>query len=280
MVDYSHFSSGRSSRPFAVILGVNEVASAIAVHLDRSGWSAALSRDSNPPVYRRGMSFHDALFGDRAMIAAISGERAETGLEVLAAVSRPDCVAVTTLGLLDLLVLRQLDLVIDARLQPFALRPDLRNLARLTIGVGPGFDDKLNCDVAVPLGQPAPVKLAGGATEDSAAGSKNFVFAHRRGSWRTAVDLGSRAFRGFVVGHVGGEPLAAAADGILIGIVRDGTEVVEGDVLAEVDPRTRQAAWTGMDATGRLTAKAVMRALQKNAAPAPKRSAVIVQEAR
>jgi hypothetical protein len=43
--------------------------------------------------------------------------------------------------------------------------------------------------------------------------------------------------------------------------VRDGTEVVEGDILAELEPRIRQATWTGMDRAGRATARAVMRAV-------------------
>lgn len=54
----------KGRRPLAIILGTNEIASAIAVHLHRAGWACILSNDPFPPVIRRRMAFHDVLFGD------------------------------------------------------------------------------------------------------------------------------------------------------------------------------------------------------------------------
>ena len=222
------------------------------------------------------MTFHDALFGDPTAIFEVAGERAETGLEVLSAIARPKTVAVTPLGLLDLLVLRRLDLVVDARLQALAPKPDFRNLAQITIGLGSGFQTSVNCDIALPSacsGFAQPTRAALAST------SQGFLYAEGRGLWRTAVDLGSRAFRGFVVGHVGAAAYSASLDGILVGVARDGAEVTEGDVLAEVDPRTRHATWTGMAPAGRAMAKAVMRAIQSCAAPREERATPVHSQA-
>ena len=284
MSDHQHMASRYlPPKPFAVILGTNEIASAIAVYLTRGGWSVALSHDPSPPVFRRGMTFHDALFGDPTAIFEVSGERAETGLEVLSAIAHPNTVVVTPLGLLDLLVLRRLDLVVDVRLQSLAPKPDFRNLAQITIGLGAGFQTSLNCDIALPgacsrFAQPtrAPLALAG---NDHPATSQGLLYAERRGLWRTAVDLGSRAFGGFVVGHVGGAAYSASLDGILVGVARDGAEVSEGDILAEVDPPTRRATWTGMAPAGRATAKAVMRAIQSCADPSEERATPVAPQA-
>ncbi len=250
-----------SPKPFAVILGTNEIASAIAVFLNRDGWGVVLSHDPSPPVFRRGRSFHDALFGDRAAIDEVVGQRAESGIEVLSAMASANTVAVTPLGLLDLLVLRGLDLIIDARLQETAQRPHLKNLAGLTIGLGHGFAGGVDCDLAVPVHSGRLACVIGSDSEERRRARDRFVCADRPGVWRTAVDLGSRAFRRLVVGHVSGAPIAAEGDGILVGIVRDGAEVVEGDILAELEPRVRQATWTGMDRAGRATARTVMRAI-------------------
>ncbi len=270
-------------RLFGVILGTNEIASAIAVYLTRSGWSVALSHDPSPPVFRRGMTFHDALFGDPTAIFEVSGERVETGLEVLSAIARPNTVAVTPLGLLDLLVLRRLDLVVDARLQALAPKPDFRNLARITIGLGSSFQTSVNCDIALPGASWGCAQSMRGALalagNELPATSQGFLYAERRGLWRTAVDLGSRVFRGFVVGHVDGAACSASLDGILVGVARDGAEVSEGDILAEVDPRTRHATWTGMAPAGRATAKAVMRAIQSCAAPREERATPVASQA-
>jgi xanthine dehydrogenase accessory factor len=248
-------------KPFAVILGTNEIASAIAVFLNRNGWGVVLSHDPSPPVVRRGMSFHDALFGDRAAIDEIVAQRAESGVEVLSALAGVNAVAVTPLGLLDLLVLRTLDLIVDARLQEAAQRPHLRNLAGLTIGLGPGFAAGVDCDIALAVQSGKVAFAIAGEVDEGRGALQRFIYADRRGLWRTAVDLGSRTFRRLVVGHVGGAAVSAETDGILIGIVRDGSEVVEGDILAELEPRIRQATWTGMDRAGRATARAVVRAV-------------------
>ena len=138
----------RSDR-FAVILGTNEVASAVAVLLRRGGYGVVLSHDPLPPVIRRKMAFHDALFDDAVSVAGITAQRADTGLEIRASLGRAPGVVVTELGLLDLIVLRSLDILVDARMQKYLATPDLRRLARLTIGLGPGFCGGANCDVAI-----------------------------------------------------------------------------------------------------------------------------------
>src|SRR5512132_892077 len=122
---------------FAVILGTNEIASAVAVLLHRGGYRVVLSHDPLPPVIRRKMAFHDALFDDAVSVAGVVAQRADTSLEIRASLGRAGGVIVTELGLLDLIVLRGLDILVDARLQKYLATPDLRRLARLTIGLGP-----------------------------------------------------------------------------------------------------------------------------------------------
>ena len=63
------------------------------------------------------------------------------------------------------------------------------------------------------------------------------------------------------MGHLGGEAIRAPFDGILRGVVRDGTEVPEGVKLLEVDPRGRKASWTGIDSRGKTIANAVTKAI-------------------
>lgn len=124
---------------FAVILGTNEIASAVAVSLHRSSYRVVLSHDPLPPVIRRKMAFHDALFDDAVSVAGVPAQRADTGFEIRTRLGRTPGVVITDLGLLDLIVLRSLDILVDARMQKYLATPDLRRLARLTIGLGPGF---------------------------------------------------------------------------------------------------------------------------------------------
>ncbi|MDH6263256.1 xanthine dehydrogenase [Bradyrhizobium sp. BR13661] len=260
---------------FAVILGTNEIASAVAIQLVRAGYCVVLSHDPDPPVIRRKMAFHDALFTDTMQIEDIVAERVDGGVQVYQALRRPPHVMVTWLGLLDLLPVRHIDLLIDARLQKRRITPDLRRLAHLTIGLGPGFSTNFNCDVAVET-RPGKIGLVADTRWTDAAdgvasalgdvGAERFVYSQFAGRWHTPVEIGTRVYRDLVLGHLSGVPLLAPRDGILRGIVRDGSEVPAGVKLVEIDPRGRDAQWTGTDDRGRAIASATVAAVRLHAA--------------
>ncbi len=271
----------RPSRPYVVILGTNEIASAVAVHLHRGGFAVALSHDPMPPVIRRKMAFHDALFGDAITVDGVAAECADTGLDVRAGLARARNVVVTELGLLDLIVVRPLDILVDARMQKYLATPDLRRLARLTIGLGPGFSAGDNCDIAVET-RPAQIGriIRRGPTDEADGiarplgdrGAERFVYSEASDRWHSAIEIGTRVFKDFIVGHLGNLAIRAPFDGIVRGVIRDGTEVPTGVKLLEVDPRGRNARWTGIDDRGRSIAKSVTKAISIYEANAPERA--------
>ncbi|MGJ4994452.1 xanthine dehydrogenase [Bradyrhizobium sp. HKCCYLR20261] len=265
---------GTTAVRFAVVLGTNDVASAIAVHLHRAGFCVVLSHDPNPPVMRRKMAFHDALFGDCVRVENVIGERIDSTMDVFKALGDPRHVLVTALGLIDLLPVRAIDVLIDARMQAHEVTPNLRGMTRLSIGIGPGFSPSANCDVAIEtrpdrLGQ---IVVDGWtlAKDDvgelGGVGAERLVLSPHEGRWHTPVEIGTRIYKGFVVGHLSGEPVTAPTDGILRGVVRDGSDVPAGVALAEIDPRGRHAQWTGIDAQGQALAQATLAAIRLHAA--------------
>jgi hypothetical protein len=260
----------------AVVLGTNEIASAVAVYLHRDGWKVVLSHDPHPPVIRRRMAFHDALFGDPAEVCGVQGIGAETSLAVASLLAKNQ-VAVTPLGLLDLIPITPLQVLVDARMQKRAPHPDLRHLARLTVGLGPGFAVHKNCDIAVETWPAASGTLVyKGSTEPGdgeptllgGVGAERFVYSGESGRWHCAVDIGTRVFKNFPAGILNGMAVAAPFDGILRGVVRDGTEVPAGVKLLEIDPRGRRASWTGIDKRGATIARATMMAVRRRMAGA------------
>jgi xanthine dehydrogenase accessory factor len=270
MSNQTHSGRPRRHCPFAVILGTNEIASAVAVHLHRAGHGVVLSHDPMPPVIRRKMAFHDALFDDAVTIAGITAKRADTGLEIRAELDRAPAVIITELGLLDLIVIRGLDILVDARMQKYAATPDLRRLARLAIGLGPGFSGGINCDVAIETrpGKTGRILQRGytDAPDEMArrlgnAWGDRFVRAEMAGRWHTAIEIGTRVFKNFTVGHLGNVPVRAPFDGFLRGVVRDGSEVPAGVKIIEIDPRGRRASWSGIDSRAQIIAKSVMKAI-------------------
>ncbi len=267
MIQVSLTSVYRRDRlPSAVVLGTNEIASAVAVHLHRAGFGVVLSDDPHPPVIRRGMAFHDALHGDPAVVEGLAAVAVERATEVLAVTARHEAVAITPLGLVDLMPISPFDVLVDARMNKYAVVPDLRHLAGVSIGLGPGFTVGVDCDVAV---ETRPTRIGslltrgstdapdGQASPLGAFGGERFVYSAEAGRWRTAHAIGTRVFRGMVIGHLGREPVTAPMDGMLRGLARDGIEVAGRVKLVEIDPRNRwQARWTGIDARGRAIAEA------------------------
>lgn len=255
----------------AVVMGTNEIASAVAVALTRSGYGVAMSHDPLPPVIRRGMAFYDALYGDPCEIGGIGAERAESLLEIADVLSRRERVAVTPLTLTDLLALRTADVLIDARMQKHALTPDFRRLARLTLGLGPKFAVGVNCDIAIEtLPSRTGALVEQGATHDSdgqarqlgGVGRERFVYSDRAGLWRSPVDVGMWVPRDFVLGRLDGLPIHAPMDGFIRGVARDGLPVPAHVKIVEIDPRKRAACWTGTDERGRALASACLKAIK------------------
>jgi xanthine dehydrogenase accessory factor len=257
--------------PFAVILGTNEIASAVAVHLRRIGWSVVLSHDPLLPVIRRAMAFHDALFDDRPAVEEIKGERVETAREIADAIDMPNRVAVTWLGLADLLALGSPLVLVDARMQKHHVIPDLRNLAGITVGLGPNFVIGKNCDIAVET-QPAQCGLVikaghtrapdGRARLLGGIGAERFAYSDQIGRWHTPVEIGTRVFKGVVLGHLDRFPVRAPIDGVVRGIARDGLDMPAHVKLLEIDPRGRHASWTGIDGYGHRIAEATVKAIK------------------
>jgi len=257
--------------PRVAVLGTNEIASAVAVHLRSAGWQVVLCHDPFPPVIRRGMAFHDVLFGERRVIAGVAGAHADTAEEIAAQCAVPNRVVVTALPLADLAAAQPLAVLVDARMQKRRVPPDLRGAANLAVGLGPLFRVGCNCDIAV---ETRPARngevVTVGATDEAdgisrrlgGAGRERFVYSEQASRWHTPVDIGAKVFRGFVVGHCGGTPIQAPFDGVIRGIVRDGSPVPAGVKLIEIDPRGRNARWTGIDDRGRAIADAAVRAIQ------------------
>ena len=279
--------SARSFRAaFAVILGTTEIASAVAVYMHRAGWCALLSHDPFPPVLRRRMAFHDALFGEKADVDGVPGANAQTTFEAATLLMGGDCAVVTRLGLLDLIPMSAIHILVDARMHKSDAVADLRHLVSLTVGVGPGFAVGKNCDVAI---ETHPSKsgtiLYSGRTHacDGKArllggiGAQRFVYSQKAGRWNSAIPIGVRIGKGFPAGFLDGAAVLAPLDGVVRGIVRDGTEVPAGVKLFEIDPR-RHPSWTGIDERGRSIARATLNAIAlehaRRAKAAPRLSAV------
>ncbi len=267
--DRSHFSS--NPRHIAVVLGTNEIASAIAVFLHRAQCGVVLSHDPLPPVIRRRMAFHDALFDEPVEVDGIEAVRVDGTLDALTEAMRHERVVVTRLGLSDLLPMAPIDVLVDARMHKRMIMPHLRHLARVAVGVGPGFTAGRSCDLAIEthpdrtgmILRSGPTEAATGISRSlGRAGRERFVYSEAPGTWHTPLEIGRRVYKGVLLGRLDGQEVLAPMDGVLRGLARDGTEVPARVKLIEIDPRGRAADWVCMDERSCKIAEATLLAVR------------------
>ena len=172
------------------------------------------------------MAFYDALFDDPAVIDGVQGLRAETAMEIADIAGTENCVAVTPLELSDLLALRRIPVLIDARMQKRHVTPDFRFYVGLAVGLGPNFIIGENCDIAV---ETRPVKsgaiIETGATDEfdgvpsplGGAGKERFVYAQTSGIFHTPDRNWHARLSRSGLGNLNGQTIRAPIDGVLRG---------------------------------------------------------------
>jgi xanthine dehydrogenase accessory factor len=178
----------------------------------------------------------------------------------------------------DILRQRRFDISIDARSAKRNLGTNIDE-APAVISIGPGFCAGRDCHAVVETlpgaglgkvivegpaaansGQPSPLEGGNGPCSPQYILSL-VIRAPRKGTLRLAKDIGSKVKRGDRLGEVGGADVLAGADGLLRGIIRDGTPVKKGEKLGDIDPSMNRAHIDRISEKSRAIAGGVLEAV-------------------
>lgn len=233
--------------PRVLVLGGGDVGSAVAHLLFRRGVAVVIAERPRSPHARRGMAFTDALFDGRAMLDGVEACCLPDAESVVGCWLQGHALPMVTLPEGDLLAALRFDVLIDATMRRNHEPADLRLLAPLSIGIGPGYEPGRNCHVAIEtqwgamLGRvlrdaPAAPRSGGPRALDGVT-RERFAIAPAAGTWKTCAVLEQQVRAGEVLGELAGHNVCAPIDGTLRGLARDGVQVMAGQRLVEVDPR-------------------------------------------
>ncbi|MEO6185506.1 MAG: hypothetical protein ABIP38_00225, partial [Steroidobacteraceae bacterium] len=231
-----------------LILGGGDIGSAVAHVLFRGGLRVLISERAGSPHARRGMAFTDALFDGRATLEGVEARCLPDVPAVEACWEMADAIPIVTLPESLLAAAIQFDVIVDATMKRNRVPSDLREQAALAIGLGPGYVPGHNCHVAIEtqwgdaLGQvlydrPA-AERSGGPRALAGVTRARFAIAPCAGVWQTTAALGADVQAGAPVGQLGEHIVRAPIAGQLRGLARAGVEVLAGQRLIEVDPRS------------------------------------------
>jgi len=243
------------SRPLVLVLGVGEIASAIALRLFKSRFRVLMTEGDAARELHRFTSFSRAFVEGRCEVEGVSARTAVV----------TEALGLTERGTLPLLAVHPRsavdalspDVVIDAReieagsKDPDDPRPLHVGDASLIIAATPRFTIGKDCDMAVllirghHLGRPVvngfdpilahPDVLDG--TGSALDEESDKLRASRSGLFVPAKRVGQKVLAGEPVGHIDGEPVAVEHEGFLKSILNGEVPVPEKTLVAEVDPR-------------------------------------------
>lgn len=230
-----------------VIRGAGDMATGIALRLWRAHVRLVMTEVGRPTAIRRTVCFSQAIVHGETTVEGVTARRAETPARALALQEDGVIPVLEDPEAACIQVLRP-DAVVDAILAKRNLGTRITD-APVVVGVGPGFTAGVDCHAVVEtmrghyLGR---VIYEGSAQPNTGIPGLIGGFAGERvlrapadGVFRQLLDIGAQVKVGDVAATVNGEPMLCTLDGVLRGILADGTPVFKGMKSGDIDPRCK-----------------------------------------
>jgi xanthine dehydrogenase accessory factor len=266
-------------RAAAIVLGCGEVGSAVALVLHQAGLAVVLVDEPDPAWHRRGMAFTNAWYVGNAELES-EGACFCASLKSIPSILARRMIAATTWSWPRVAAALDPALLVDTRGRKRRGSEDLRGRVPVTIGIGPGFVNGENVDVAMEFsaerscgsdirGVDRADAVNGISHAGDRCGASCAVEAPRHGRFITERRIGDAVHAGQIVGGLGNEVVKAPASGVLLGLAARGARIAPGDTLVEVDCAGVAHRCHGVGAGPRRIAVRVLCALpDRRAAPA------------
>ena len=228
-----------------LIRGAGDLASGIALRLHHSGFSVVMTDLPRPTAIRRTVCFSQAILFGQMQVEDVTAEYAESAEMALSIVNRGN-IAVLADENCECLETLKPQALVDAILAKRNLGTKITH-APCVIGVGPGFTAGVDCHAAVETmrghtlgraiydGSPLPNTNIPGLIGGFAG--ERVLRAPETGVFRQNLEIGAMVKQGDIAGTVEGIPMRCTIDGVLRGILADGTPVFKGMKSGDVDPR-------------------------------------------
>lgn len=236
-----------------VVRGGGDIATGTIYQLSRAGYPVLVLETEHPSAIRRQVAFCEAVYEKTSSVEGLTAVHADSLEEAMDMVhpSRP-VVLVDPEG--DSIREIKPDVVVDAILAKRNLGTR-RDMAKLTIGLGPGFSAGKDVDYVIEtmrghnLGR---IIKDGPAMADTGVpgkimgyGKERVIHAPAEGILYGRAEIAAKVKKDDVIAVIredGGTemPVFASLNGIVRGLIRDGYPVKKGFKIADIDPRMEE----------------------------------------
>lgn len=256
-------------RQYTVILrGGGDLATGVAQKLFRAGFRVLILETERPTAIRRSVALCEAVYDGQCRVEDIACQRIDS-LSACEACWQSGCIPLYVDPAGDSIPLLRPLAVVDAILAKRNLGTS-RDMAPITIGLGPGFTAGGDVDAVIETmrGHDLGRLILHGAArpntgipgEIGGQSALRVLHAPVAGIVHHIRHLGDIVNGGEPLFTIGDETLRAPFSGLLRGLIREGLSVPSGMKVADIDPRT-DVDWHTISDKARCLGGAVLEAL-------------------
>lgn len=252
-----------------IVRGAGDIATGTISRLYNAGYPVLALETREPTVIRRTVAFAEAVRSGNTTIEGITARLADTAEDVRTIISSGEiAVAVDPEGIL---IERFKPIaVIDAILAKKNLGTKI-DCAPLTIAMGPGFEAGKDVDFIVEtarghdLGKiisEGPAKANTGIPGNiEGYTDERIIRSPVAGKVEVVKDIASIVKKGDVIARIGNTEIPATLNGMIRGMIRQGTVVPAGMKMGDIDPRGEKARYDTISDKARAIGGSVLEIL-------------------
>jgi xanthine dehydrogenase accessory factor len=230
--------------PRVLIKGGGDLASGVAHRLQQAGFHVLITELQQPLVVRRSVAFASAVMQGEVVVEGVRARRISSPAETSEVWARHEIAVLVDPRAESVAIIKPLS-VVDAIVAKTNTGTRLAD-ASIVVALGPGFTAGVDAHAVVETNRGhnlGRVYYSGSAELDSGrpapvrgVSQERVLRAPVAGAFSGAVEIGAPVAVGTLVGTVGGEPICAAVNGVIRGLIADGTVVSAGLKIGDVEP--------------------------------------------
>ena len=228
-----------------LIRGAGDIATGTIQKLVRAGFKCVVTEVSNPSSIRRKVSLSEAVYEKKTVVEDIEAVLCENLDEIWQYLERYNPVIIVD-PKLTILNKMKFDVVVDAILakKNTGLK---KEMAEITIGLGPGFEAGVDCDIVIETMRGhdlARIIEQGFAKKNTSIpgiidgfSNERVIYSDCNGQFTHIKNISDIVKKGEIIAKVGDNNIRATLDGVIRGMIRDDFEVTKGLKIIDIDPR-------------------------------------------
>ncbi len=228
-----------------LVRGAGDIATGTIQKLVRAGFKCVVTEVSNPSSIRRKVSLSEAIYEQKKVVEDIEAVLCENLDEIGQYLERYNPVIIVD-PKLTILNKMKFDVVVDAILakKNTGLK---KEMAEITIGLGPGFEAGVDCDIVIETMRGhdlARIIEQGFANKNTSIpgiidgfSNERVIYSDFDGQFTHIKSISDIVNKEEIIAKVGDNYIRATLDGVIRGMIRDNFEVKKGLKIIDIDPR-------------------------------------------